>query len=700
MSSGSNVRDAPDKDGNRPGAPSDPAPTGQSWAATETDEGCGRSGVRWVLVDEVCGNGDGNDDVQPLYAPMFRDGAVRGNQLFTIDATHLWSLDVSNANAITRSALLTGVGEPLAMATWHDELVLASGREGLVLVNAANPAAPERSRSLELDGIAFDVEVAGDDAFVSLGTGGLADVDLAASSPATKAHWSLPGFTASAATKNGYAFVAACSTFKVVNLATGTVVGSAWVPQPMVKGRLVAPAKKVTLVGDVAFVAAGRYGAVAIDVSTPTQPKVLGNCTVDDESFYASGVRASGSKLFVAGGEWGILSVDVSNPLTACAMLRAEEPPASTDPSCSPKPPWDEIPWEKIWAPPPPSKDPIQTLPAGDRVYAFGDARRIGTRAIDVRSSSNLSTYMGRYDEPRAVLGIVSNGEKVVAVGPRGGVFRVDGAQGLVREPSAEDEVLRASESVALLPDGRWATIDETQLHVQGGIAATTTSVPRAIATEGATKVVVATNLGLDVYDVTTNTSSFRSTAVSRLPPSIAADASSVYVAAPEWTRALHVTGTSVVDLPEHGVFDDQEILDTSLWRRRLPRRHLVTTPDALVEIAGLGPSVGLVVHRPGGDAKVSLPPLTYAAAAAEQDRVYVVGIDRNIYRSYLISVRIVGGAPQVVSSESFTGGASGVAAAGNKVYVADADGRIRIYGVAPSGAAIPSTIVELGDAQ
>lgn len=171
------MKRAPPDDGNG-GAPTSPAPTGQKWKPVASDEGCGRSGVRWVLVDEICGDGEGTDDLQSLAAPMFRDGAAIADHLFAVDASHLWSLDLAKPTGqIARSALLTGLGQPLAVAQRGSELVLA---------------APVRSRSLSLPGAAFDVQVVGEQAFVAMGSAGLAEIDLASAAPTLDAHEPAP----------------------------------------------------------------------------------------------------------------------------------------------------------------------------------------------------------------------------------------------------------------------------------------------------------------------------------------------------------------------------------------------------------------------------------------------------------------------------------------------------------------------------
>jgi len=696
-----NVRGAPDDDDPRKGRPGDPAPTGQRWKPIETDEGCGRMGLEWILVDEVCDEGDGNDDPATLHAPMFRDGAMVNGHLFAVDATHLWTIDLAEleqgTSALARASLLTGLGTPLAADKRGNEVVLAAGSAGLVFVDATQPEAPRRSRSLELAGKAYDVQVGGDKAYVALGRAGIAEVDLAVAQPSVTRSWPLGGFSAGIAARGGHAFVAACTTFKVVELATGKVLSQAWLPGTK---NVTTLAKKVTLVGDVAFVAAGRAGAVAIDIEDPLKPSVIGNCTIaDNPSFYASGVRASGDKLYVAGGEWGVLPVDVSNPGGACPTLKmAALPPKPADLSCSAKPPWEEIPWVETWAPPPPRKDPVQTLPVGDRLYAFGDARRIGVRAVDVRDTrSSELPLLARFDEPRMLLGVAATATRVVAAGPRGGVFEIDAGAKLTRVTTPGDLALRESSAVAILDDGRWSALGEGKLFVEGKAQPILLPSARAIASAGTNRIAVTTANGVQLLDVDSGaTESFTLVNAAHLPLSVAADASGVYYAAPEWRSAARIAGAKNEPVAAHEIFDQDDILDATLWRIRLPRRHLAATKRGLVELAGVGPVAGLVVHGGSAKKKVTMPALTYVALASDGDRAWVAGIDRSLYKSYLVSVDISGATPNVLSVEAFTGAVSGLAVSGRHVFLADADGVIRVYDIAASGVADLASVAEV----
>lgn len=692
------------------GAPTEPAPTGQRWEAVEDDKGCGRTGIKYVLVDEVCGrDGLGYDDPQ-LQAPMFRDGALFGSTLLAVDATHLWALDLSNRADVKRTQLLSGLGQPVAAAAFGTELLLAAGDSGLLRLDASDPLHPSRTGRIELPGFALDVETEGQTAHVAMGRAGLGIVNLATG--VLEHTVAIPGYATGVTTKNGYAYVASCDALSVVDLASHSVVARTWTPYAMDGSVLGAAAKDVTVVDDVAFVAAGRHGAVSIDVADPQAPQIIGNCTLPEPSFYASGVRAKDGQLFVAGGEYGILPVDVSNPRAACPNLvqPVQAPPTEPAPgeqsdagtgTCSTEPPWEVLPWENLWAPPPPRKDPIQTLPGEGVVYAFGDARRIGTRAVDVRETASFDLpLIGRYDEPRRALGIAASGARVLVVGSLGGLFTYESDHGLLRTPSDRRATFEAGTAAVFTGGGRWAVLEGNELHVEGLTAPLTIADanPEALAAVGMNGLAVASKNGIEVFDVAEGShQTYPLSHSSTLPLSIAANAVNVYAAAPEWPRTSQLqlaSGTSS-QLSAHGVFDAEEALDTTLWRTRLPRRQLVTTHKGLVEVAVIGRKAGLVMHGDdGNDRSITIPAATFSAATADAKNVYITSIDRAYYRSALFTVAIDGNVPTLIDTQVFTGGAAGVASGLGHTYVADADGNIRVYrsnGAAPSLEAVVS---------
>jgi hypothetical protein len=541
------------------------------------------------------------------------------------------------------------------------------------------------------------VHLDGDTALVAIGGAGVAVIDLAAEPPALVRTLTVPGFAAAVSTKGGKAVVAACDNVAIVDVASGALLGQTWVGNAWQGDVLVAPAKDVELVGDVAFVAAGRFGAVAIDLADTSAPAVIGNCTLaDDPAFYASGVRAQAGALYVAGGEYGILPVDVAEPATSCALMVAPSLPAppGDEEGCSSAPPWELMPWQDLYAPPPPGKDPIQTLPDGDVVYAFGDARRIGARAVDVRLTADPAlTKIGRYDEPRRLRGIAARDGRVLVVG--------DAARVLVRDEAAllvDEGADLPADTVAgvLLADGRWAVTTTTSLMVQSAqtpVALLDPAWSNGIAVAG-DEVLIPASTGLLRFDTALEQTRFdEATWKAALPPAIAAGPDGVFLAAPEWPSAVDESGTQ---LAPHGVFDADDIMNASLWRAGMPRRVLVDSAKGLVEVASLADRAGLSLH--GDETRgVGLPAGTYVAGAADGELLYLVTVDRGLYRSEVVTVSLAG-TPYVIGVEAFTGTASGVAVDGDRLYVADADRGVRVW--ARAGEALEALgVVELAPA-
>lgn len=683
------VQDAPPET-EPPQPPDSLPPTGQVWEEVVVDGECGHQTISWVLVDEMCGATDAQDYLARFRTPMFRDGVAIGADLFAVDGTNLWVLDISSADSIPRKALSAGFGTPISIGAHGTDLVIAAGGEGLLVVDVTDPAAPVRTATIELEGPALDVHVDGDRALVAIGAAGMAVVDLLADPPAVVQTVPIEGFTAGVTVKGETAYVAACDSLQIVDLTTGQVLGKGWLdPEWAYEGDfLVAPAKDVEIMDGMAYVAAGRFGAVAVDVTDPTNPTPYGNCTIhDDLKFYASGVRAQEGMVFVAGGEWGVLSVDAA--AMGCELLSHPTLPdypvpggGDGDMECHNVPPWEVVPWQELWAPPAAGKDPIQVLPMGGVVYAFGDARRNALRAIDLKDASDVSApNVGRYEEPRLVTGIAANGNTVAVLGKAGGIFVRDEASLLV--PMLDVPPLPADAvAVAVLADGRWvAGTAQSQVLVQGEPALDVPGPiwPFGLVTSGNT-VAVAAPAGVLVHDLDTKqTSSLPSGVAAMLPPSLFQRDDGFVMAAPEWTSALLVNGADKpAALSEHGVFDEADIQKTALWRRGVPARILLGGASGLIEVATLGGKAGLFVHATSG--RVDLPSGEYRGGAAVGDRAYLITADRSAYRSKLVTVDIGAETPAVLAVESFLGVGTGVALDGDRLYVADGDRGVRVY--------------------
>jgi hypothetical protein len=504
--------------------------------------------------------------------------------------------------------------------------------------------------------------------------------------------------------RDGLIYAAACDGIIVADAATGAVSSLTWLTEQ-------APAKGIALVGPVAFVAAGRYGALAVDVSDPGAPQVIGNCTIaDDRSFSASGVRAEGDRLYVAGGEWGVLAIDVSDPLMACPdKQRPALDDVGADPAeCSSEPPWEVIPWRDRYTPPPPpppGKDPIQTLPAGELLYAFGDARRIGVRAVEVRSTASFALdHVGRYDEPRKLVALAAAGGRVIALGAAGGLFARDEA-GLLA-PVESDAPVHGGIAATFLADGRWAiATPEGELAIEavaepswlGGEVW-----PHGLAARGDELMIP---LGDRVVRVGGDGGRRGEIGLGRaaaLPPALLAPAqgTGLVIAAPEWVAAARLDdGAGAAELTPHDVFDEDEILDPGRWQRDVPRRLLVDGPRGPIEIAGFAGRAGLIAHDPVAPIRLELPAGAYRAAAAAGGLVYALAADRGSYRSQLVTIAIADGAAEVIGVTAFSGVAVDLAIDGDRLYVADADRGIRVMALADGeGEPIELGVIELAE--
>src|SRR5690606_30647837 len=117
----------------------------------------------------MCGGTDDPAYLDTLRAPIFRDGALIGERLYTVDATHVWVLDVTTPDAPARETLIAGLGHPIGVGTHAGRLLVAAGDLGLVIADVTQPDHPTPIATLALPGPALDVTVDGDRALVPMG---------------------------------------------------------------------------------------------------------------------------------------------------------------------------------------------------------------------------------------------------------------------------------------------------------------------------------------------------------------------------------------------------------------------------------------------------------------------------------------------------------------------------------------------------
>lgn len=198
----------------------------------------------------------------------------------------------------------------------------ATGPQGVVVVDVADPRKPVAVAVIETPGAAVRLDLLGDLLLVADGSMGVAVVDVASPNEARPlAAWRSQGYVKHAIFGPEGAIYVAEGTAGVTRLDfDGGAITEAW--------RLDTPgeARAVRLRGATLFVADGPAGIAAIDVSG-AKPKELSRLALAD---MARDVDASqdGARAFVASGDDGVIAIDASNPgaLSKAGELALEKP--------------------------------------------------------------------------------------------------------------------------------------------------------------------------------------------------------------------------------------------------------------------------------------------------------------------------------------------------------------------------------------
>ncbi len=347
------------------------------------------------------------------------------------------------------------------------------GRRRLIVlsIDPQEPTRLARVHDLKLAGPALDLALSADGAvvYVAAGGAGLVAVDLLPE-PAARPAVALAGFASGVAIDGERVYVAACSNLSIVDAPTGQLLGS--VDLQSAEGQAPRPVKDVIAQGNYAFAAAGRWGALVVDVSDPRQPRALGNRTVsDDLLYYANGLALSHGNLYIAAGDWGVDRMKVEDFATLDGL--AMTPPQAFARYCTPSedPARQPAPEFQTTLPPPRVQDPLDVVPVGDTLLAMGDASRLGVRAVDVYRLAEDGAHglAGRYEEPALVSSIAAGPAGVALAGKLSGLFSPVEGGPLLARASALPESEAPARVVALADDGRLVALDtQGQLTVDG----------------------------------------------------------------------------------------------------------------------------------------------------------------------------------------------------------------------------------------
>lgn len=244
-----------------------------------------------------------------------RDVVVRGDLAFVADGGQgLRILNINNPAAPSLVATYDTPSYARSVAVAGEHAYVADDASGLLVISIANPAAPTLAGSYNTPGTAMGVAVAGNLALVADYTGLQAfNISNPASPVLTSTNYPASGIVYDVAIAGDQAYVAVGAgglyTYSLANPATPAFLALHDTP---------GTAMRVEVQGDHAFIADGAAGLRIVSVVNPAAPALV--ATLDTPG-YAGGVAVDGEFVYVADSTSGVQVVDIANP--AAPVLRA-----------------------------------------------------------------------------------------------------------------------------------------------------------------------------------------------------------------------------------------------------------------------------------------------------------------------------------------------------------------------------------------
>ena len=266
-----------------------------------------------LLVALAVGSGKtrGEDELECRYkggyGGTYRDVAYEGNYLYATHGYYLSVFDVSTPHEPERVGYIQTAGEVWGVAVDGDHAYVASGENGLVVVNVSDPEGLRYSGGYNTEGFANGVAVSGDHVYVADGENGLVVVNVSdPGNPQYTGRYDTDGEAFGVSVSDGHAYVAdRYSGLVVVDVSDPT--------DPQYTGGYDTEhrADDVVVRGDYAYVADGYDGGlVVVDVSDPTDPQYVN----DSSSHHARAVTVSDDYAYIADNTVGLVVVNISDP--------------------------------------------------------------------------------------------------------------------------------------------------------------------------------------------------------------------------------------------------------------------------------------------------------------------------------------------------------------------------------------------------
>lgn len=260
------------------------------------------------------------------------DIAQSGNYVYFVGRGSLHIVDVSNPAAPVRVREHAESGSPVGIALTSNRAYVVSST-GLFVYDIANPLASRLLGILDVPGAENDVAVAGNFAYITVGTSGLSIVDVSNSAaPALVSTIDVASGSSSAvavAVSGGFAYVANGSVgLHIVDVRTPTV------PLLVQTIDTVGNVVDVAVAGNYAYIADSDTGVIrdgfgfkVVDISNPATASVVANIAASDSPIRVSLDTANGLA-YVAEFDAGVLIIDIANP-TAPFVIGTTDMPSN-----------------------------------------------------------------------------------------------------------------------------------------------------------------------------------------------------------------------------------------------------------------------------------------------------------------------------------------------------------------------------------
>jgi hypothetical protein len=254
-----------------------------------------------------------------------RDVVVRGDLAFVADGPQgLRIFNINNAAAPFLVSTYDTPGFARGVAVAGEHAYVADDASGLLVISIANPAAPTLAGSYNTSGGAMGVAVSGNVALVAdfVGLQSL-NISNPASPTLTSTTYPPSGNVYDVAIAGDQAYVAVGSAgmyvFSLANPATPLYMGLHDTP---------GLAMRVKVQGDHAFIADGAAGLRIVSVVNPAAPTLV--ATLDTPTF-ATGVAVDGEFVYVSDSTSGVQFIDIANPAAPVLLATHDTPGDATN---------------------------------------------------------------------------------------------------------------------------------------------------------------------------------------------------------------------------------------------------------------------------------------------------------------------------------------------------------------------------------